>query len=194
MERRITATSRPQSRTNEMIVRRGLTLEQFIQTGEAAAEVHNAQTRRLVGEPANPSPQDLLQLASAHMLERFAMTGVRERFEESLLLCRAVFGWRRLIYRPVNITRRRPPIEEVPAATRMAIEEANSLDRELHRRACVRFEEDLRRHAIGAGEAEALRRASAVYATARRILGFLREAWIETKMAVQRYRVRHGSR
>lgn len=178
----------PGEKFHAILNRRRLTLEQFI-ASDFAAEVHNTQTRRLAGEPPNPTPRELFDRASAHLRERFVMVGIRERFEESLLLCRAILGWRKLVYRPVNVNRYRPPVEAISAPTRRAIEQANSLDRELYRLACARFEDDLRHHGIGAAEADALRRASAVYATARRIIGFPREAWIETKMAIHRHRV-----
>lgn len=178
----------PGEKFHAVLNRRRITLEQFVES-DLASEVHNTQTRRLAGEPADAGPRELLGLASAHVRDRFAMIGIHERFEESLLLCGAVFGWQRLVCRPVNVNRWRPRTGNISRQTVLAIEQANFLDRELYRLGSVRFEEDLRKYDIRQNDVNVLRRTSGVYATARRIFGFPREAWIETKMAIQRHRV-----
>jgi hypothetical protein len=165
-----------------------ITLDQFVNS-ELSAEVHNLQTRMLAGAPAGASSGELLELASANLRERLAMVGISERIDESLLLCRAILGWRRLVYRPINVNPWRPAIETISRETVAAIERANSLDRQLYRFACARFDELLREHRIAKAEVSALRRASRAYGTLRRTIGLPRELWIEARMALERRRV-----
>jgi hypothetical protein len=178
----------PTIRFHAALVRERITLEQFV-SNERFAEVHNAQTRMLGGARDGISPGELLELAIANLRERIAMVGISERFEETLLLCRAILGWRRLIYRRVNVNRHRPALAAIEPATLAAIERANSLDRVLYRYACERFEELLQQHHINNSDAIALQRASRVYGAARRMVGLPRELWFELGMAARRRRV-----
>jgi hypothetical protein len=77
-----------------------------------------------------------------------AVVGVSERVDETLLVCRAIFGWRRLLYRRVNVTTRRPRLGAIDPETIATIERANSLDRSLYRFACGRLDEVMREYRI----------------------------------------------
>ncbi len=178
----------PTTRFHAALVRERITLDQFV-SSERFAEVHNTQTRMLGGAKAGLSPGELLELAKANLRERIAMVGISERFDETLLLCRAVLGWRWLIYRRINVNRRRPAFSAIAPATRATIERLNSLDRELYQYACARFEELLQQHHITNADVIALQRASRVYGAVRRMAGLPRELWIELRMAVARRRV-----
>jgi len=178
----------PTIRHHAALVRERITLDQFV-SSERFAEVHNAQTRMLGGAKTGIGPDDLLNLAIANLRERIAMVGISERFDETLLLCRAILGWRRLIYRRVNINRRRPPLAALAPSTRATIERLNSLDRELYQYACKRFEELLQQHHITKSDTVVLQCASLVYGAVRRMAGLPRELWIELRMAAARRRV-----
>src|SRR5262249_44721920 len=64
----------------------------------------------------------------------FAVVGVTERFDETLIVLKRAFGWTKdLLYYPKNTNPDRPPIDSIPQATRDAILGWNELDRELYR-------------------------------------------------------------
>ncbi|HLX37170.1 MAG TPA: hypothetical protein VKR29_05190 [Candidatus Binataceae bacterium] len=178
----------PETRFHTALNRDRLTLEQFV-SDERFAEIHNMQTRTLAGVNANASPEELLDAALGNLRDRIAMVGVSERLDESLLVCRAVFGWRRLIYRHANVTPRRPRLDAIAPETLAAIERANSLDRVLYRFACALLDQAMRKYRITDAEVNALRRASRVYSATRRMLGLPREAWHETQKAIARRRI-----
>lgn len=165
-----------------------LTLDQFVKS-EISAEVHNTQTRMLAGAPVGSSAGELLELAWTNLREHLTMVGISERLDESLLLCRAILGWRHVLYRPVNVNPWRPAIETIPAETLSAIERANSLDRQLYRLGCARFDELLGEQHIRPPEVRALRRMSKAYGAVRRAIGLPREIWIEAQLALARRRV-----
>jgi hypothetical protein len=168
-----------------------VTLDHFVNS-ELSAEVHNAQTRMLAGAKSAANPAELLELAGANLRERMAVVGISERLDETLLLCRAILGWRSIIYRPINVNRRRPTLDRIAPATVTAIERANARDRSLYDLGCARMDELIRQHRISQSEVVALRRAARIYGGARRAIGFPRELWIEARMAMARRRVARG--
>jgi len=170
------------------LTRGRITLDQYVHS-ELAVEAHNAQTRLLAGPDSGASPEAQLESAMTSLRDRIAVVGISERLDETLLLCRAVFGWRHVVYRRINVNRRRRPTATLAPASLAAIEEANSLDRRLYRFACARFEAMLHQHRVTPAQASRLRRASEAYGAIRRMLGFPREMWIEAQMAAARRRV-----
>lgn len=93
----------------------------------------------IAGLPAAGEPEDARERAMLH-LERFAFTGLMERFDESVLLLARRFGWRNVFYARVNTNRRRPTYADTPARLRAAIEERSADDMALYRFAAERFE------------------------------------------------------
>jgi hypothetical protein len=101
----------------------------------------NAQTRFLSGVWFGPFYGDrvgevtpeMLETAKANLREHFAVVGVADRFDETLILAKRAFGWRNLFYARQNVTASRPSKDELPAATLDIIVEANQLDIELYR-------------------------------------------------------------
>ena len=178
----------PEMRFHAALTRDRITLDQFVNS-ERFAEIHNTQTRMLAGTNASASPSELLDSAITNLRERMAVVGVSDRLDETLLLCRAIFGWRRLVYRRVNVNPRRPPFETLAATTLATIERANSLDRSLYRCACARLDELMHEYHISDSEVIALQRISRIYGAARRAIGWPRELWQEAQMAMARRRV-----
>jgi hypothetical protein len=165
-----------------------VTLDHFVNS-ELSAEVHNAQTRTLASAKSGANPRELLELAVANLRERMAVVGISERLDETLLLCREILGWRRIVYRPINVNRRRPALDRIAPATVAAIERANSLDRSLYRFGCARMDELIRQYRVSESQVVALRSASRIYGAARRVVGLPREVWIEARLAMARRRV-----
>jgi hypothetical protein len=98
-------------------------------------EVDNDQTRRISGQepPLGHCTRAMLETAKDNLRRHFAMAGVVERFDESLVLLKRRLGWERdVLYRPMNTTPDRPPASSLPARTRDGILRWNELDQELY--------------------------------------------------------------
>jgi hypothetical protein len=105
--------------------------------------IDNGQTRMLSGVDTedvgyNQCTPSMLTGAIRNLDTRFAFTGTVERFDESLLLLQALFGWRTPLYRRRNVTKGRPRAESIPAETLQLIGRFNQLDDELYRWATER--------------------------------------------------------
>jgi hypothetical protein len=122
------------------------TLTEWV-SGCGLVEMDNGQTRRLAGEmnlPCGRVTPAMLERAMSR-LAQFAVVGITERFDESLLLLQDAFGWRCQRAAASNVGENRPPRIEVGAATLQAIEDCNRFDRELYRFALDLFEEAISR-------------------------------------------------
>lgn len=136
------------------VVARDLSLEDFVTSG-LSVEVDNSQTRAIAGDTSTPFggvDDAMLDRAKAHLEERFAVVGLTERFDESLLLMRRAFGWARVYYVATNIA---PDASPPAPATVELIRERNRFDAALHAWAAERFDETI---AASPGFDEELRR------------------------------------
>jgi hypothetical protein len=119
-------------------------LEEFVESG-VLLEVDNGQTRRLSGE--NPRygecTTEMLHAAQRHLRERFLAVGTTERFDESLVLFRRLFGWRGVFYPKRQKRTGRLHGDLAPERVRL-IERYNRFDLELHAYAAGLLDEALR--------------------------------------------------
>lgn len=125
---------------------RKLGLRDFARS-EATAKLTNGQTKYLAELDAQDATAETLECAKRHLEERFAVVGLMEQFDVSLLLLRRVAGWGMPWYDRENVTRDRPRLSEIPNDALEAIVEHNRLDLELYRWARERFAQA--RHAAG---------------------------------------------
>jgi ethanolamine utilization microcompartment shell protein EutS len=119
------------------------TLTEWVSTC-GLVEMDNGQTRRLVGEMNLPCGRVTLQMldrAKSSLAEHFAVVGLTERFEESLILLQRAFNWPPYPFPPRNVGENRPPRTEVAEEALKAIENSNRFDFELYRFASGLFEE-----------------------------------------------------
>ncbi len=127
----------------------GQSLPEYIEAGRDPG-IDNAQTRRLAGGTGSvrwgPCTPDMLDLAQEHLVERFPVVGLTERFDETLLLLRRQFGWDKLSYTRQNVGSGRARVEDLDAATLELIRERNRFDLELHRFAGDRFDARIASH------------------------------------------------
>lgn len=125
----------PEHYLNGYVLRDDLTLLAFLER-RATLMMDNFQTRLISGvghdAPYGAYPADMLEQAKQNLRTAFTVVGLTERFDESLLLLRAHFGWRRLFYTRQNVTAVRPPKASVDPATLAALQAANQLDSELY--------------------------------------------------------------
>ena len=112
----------------------------------------NDQTRQLAGQCGVPSfgtsSDELLKIAKKNLAEHFAVVGITEKFDHSLILISRLFGWRHPFYTKQNVTRRRPHKEQLPRETLSVVEANNELDLELYRYAKKLFQDQIRAQGI----------------------------------------------
>ncbi len=120
-------------------------LEAYVTRSPQASVFNNGQVRQLGGDlhvPGRPATRHMLEQALRN-LEQFAVVGLQERFDESVLLMRQALGWGWPVLARHNTTPNRPGLDAVDTHTRELITEHNALDLELYKfgRAC--FERQL---------------------------------------------------
>lgn len=113
---------------------KNMSLQDFVCSGMPSTE--NMQTRYLRGTDAlfgQPLSFEDLETVKKNLQDRFAIVGLLERFDETLILFRRAFGWRNVFYVKKNVTRNRPSKKAIPRNIVAAIEKRNELDMELYR-------------------------------------------------------------
>jgi Sulfotransferase family len=116
---------------------RDLPLERYVAEGHL---VDNRQVRMLAG--AHPPPgatTEAMLDAALENLERFAVVGLSERFDESVALVGEALGIDDTSYEPARVNEQRPPREAVSPAALALVEERNALDRRLYEHAAARL-------------------------------------------------------
>jgi hypothetical protein len=156
------ALRRPEWGVRDEIIGRRMSLHDFA-ISEAASEFNNGQTRLVSGSDDRMISSSALESAIGNLRQHFVVAGLMERFDESVLLCRELLGWRRVYYRRRNVNRRRVRLEDVPRETIAAIERTNSLDLELYEIAARRFDELVGEHPAVGRDLERFRRLNRVY-------------------------------
>jgi hypothetical protein len=96
----------------------------------------------LAASPRDATP-DMLDTARRNIEEHFAVVGLTERFDESLLLIQDAFGWPDVRYERENVTRDKPKAMTVPADAVKSMQRYHGLDIELYEFARRRFEAQL---------------------------------------------------
>jgi hypothetical protein len=109
---------------------------------KAHVMIDNAQTRVLSGVWHGPG----FGGCKNNLRDRFAVVGLTERFDETLLLMKRAFGWRNVFYARQNVSSRRPHREKLAPETLQAIASTNQLDIALYRYAAGLFEEQVSRY------------------------------------------------
>ena len=118
-----------------------ITLEEYVSSG-CTKEVDNVQTRRLSGvdPPFRQCSEDMLDRAKQNIRDHFAVVGLTERFDHTLMLLRRILGWRYILYFRMNVTKARVTRASVPKELQDLIASYNQLDIELYRYATDSFE------------------------------------------------------
>ena len=100
----------------------------------------NVQTRYLAGDAARPETGDLLALAKENVEKHFALAGLAERFDETVVLTHALLGWPVRPFRRENITARRPRADTLSSDDLAVLRQTQALDLELYQWARDRFD------------------------------------------------------
>jgi hypothetical protein len=124
----------PEHYLRPQVVDGGLSLAEFAHA-KLAPELDNGQLRYVAGLgdlPCGAVGAEHLERARRILREQFAVVGLVERFDESVLLMRLTLGWRPPIYQRTNIGRNRPPQTPLSESDRTALREANIWEWELY--------------------------------------------------------------
>jgi len=114
-------------------------------------ELDNGQARFLAGDPhdlfINRTPfgecdDQLLSEAKSNLDEHVAVVGLTERFDESILMMKAAFGWRSCYYFRRNTSKKKVEQTRISDEVIGKIRDRNWLDRALYEHAVLRFERD----------------------------------------------------
>ena len=127
----------------------GMGLAEFASAG-LSGEMDNGQVRLLSGHdqdiPCGQCTRDLLDTAQRNIEQYFAVAGLTERFDESLVLMAIELGWNWTpYYLNRNVTQDKPVARQIDPVALKAIEQANPLDFELYEWASQRFQTQLAR-------------------------------------------------
>jgi glycosyltransferase involved in cell wall biosynthesis len=108
-----------------------MSLEEFFK--EKPANLKNFQTRLLCGwDFKRWSDQDNLQRAKQNLLAHFAVVGVTERFDETLIVLAKLFGWPVKGYVRRNVSKSRLGVDDVCPELMRRMIDSNQLDYQLH--------------------------------------------------------------
>lgn len=136
-----------------------MSLHEFV-ASRVTLETSNDQTRRLAGAGDEAGA---LERAKINIREKFALTGITELFDESVLQLGKIFGWKPY-YQTANVTRERAALDSIPKETLDLIAVENQIDAELYRFARQRFEKNVAEMGVAfQRELEAFRRWNRVY-------------------------------
>jgi len=122
-----------------------LTLREFLTHRHT---VGDQQTRRLAGGEWARGGADttgMLEAAKQHLVDDFAVVGLKERWDETMLVLADTFGWERPYYHRYNERPDGRSQLDVPADLVDRLREMHQNDEELYRFAKARFEERLAR-------------------------------------------------
>ncbi len=142
---------RPLHPLHRKLKAKGIGVEEFL---NYTAKRQNLQTKMLAGVPyVGPCDEGTLEKAIAHAEKDFSVVGLSERFQESLLMIAAIFGWKIPYYENRKVSKNRPAIDP---ATLELIRQHNPFDLALYEYGQQRFEKDLQKHAAAMGETAAI--------------------------------------
>ncbi len=134
---------------------RNMSLHEYVCSNMASA-LENEQTRLLAGQSGVYEINDTLERPTRADLEKarhnlqhhFAVVGIQERFDDTLLLLHQALGWNKLWYRRQNVTHNRPLRDDCPPETLERIKQMNMLDIELYTEMRARFDEIVRQQGL----------------------------------------------
>ena len=133
--------SRPQHRLYDRIVPNDLSFYDFVTTVKDS-DLNNCQIRKVSG--LDDTEDNMLEKALENTEKHFSFVGFQERFDESLIILKQIYGWGVPYYRKQNITKKRKSIDQLDKRTMQAIKELNRGDIELYDRMMVKFEKRVR--------------------------------------------------
>ncbi|MEO1208496.1 MAG: sulfotransferase family 2 domain-containing protein [Cyanobacteria bacterium J06638_20] len=120
-------------------------LREYIED-KGMSEARNGQAYMMVGPKVMKQGENVAELAKEILREKFTIVGTAERFDESLLVMKAVLGWKMPFYISLNVTRNKPRRSQIDPDTLALIEKHNQIDFELYELADQMLDELLKKH------------------------------------------------
>jgi len=129
----------------ELIKAKNINIEDYCQMG--VVNMCNGQTRFLANTQLSDTyNNETLERAKSNLQQHFAVVGIQERFDESLLMLKDELGWKKMpFYYRRNTNRTSSYKGEISKSTRTVLEKYNELDLELYEYAQNIFEQKLNR-------------------------------------------------
>lgn len=143
----------PEHNHYNLITSKNLNLKDYVKSG-IGKQLDNGQTRLLSGIDAldvefGSCSEKMLEKAKFNLKKYFAMVGITEKFDESLLLMKSKLNWKKsILYKKANVTKNRPKKLDFPEADLKEIERQNEFDLELYRYAQELFTHQLQESSI----------------------------------------------
>lgn len=113
-----------------------MSLKDYVCSG-ISPELDNGQTKLLSTTTAVNSytqgSNEMLESAKKNIKEHFALVGLTERFDETLILLKRSLNWTPPFYTKQKVTKNRPIKEDVSKDILKLIEKSNELDIELYK-------------------------------------------------------------
>ncbi len=154
-------------------------LESFL-AAEQDMHMCNLQVRLLGGigsildrfmPPYEAMPGDALDNALTNLKLNFGVVGLADRFDESLMLMKTLYGWRRIRYVARNVSRSRPARTDFSHRVIARIEEDNAADIALYHAARDLFDRRLKeRGSAFAREVERFKKQNRRYQIAEKLV------------------------
>ncbi|WP_254563564.1 sulfotransferase family 2 domain-containing protein [Oscillatoria sp. HE19RPO] len=138
----------PNHYLHETVMGKNMSLQDYVGS-ELSIEINNGQTRLLAGLKENPGIgigkgfPEMLNRAKTNIEENFAVVGLTEEFDKSLILFKKALGWSETFYLKRNETKNRKAVKEVPDNIIQTIREYNEMDIELYNYAKNRLHESI---------------------------------------------------
>jgi len=134
-----------------------LSIEDFVQDPLQ----NQAVTRALYGftfDPVSPTPpadsltlpHDALEVAKRNLSEHYAVVGITEQFDTSLLLMKKALGWRNIFYMSRNVTKPDDIRQKLSPEAIASVENACAIDVALYQYALTVFEAQKRAYGLDA--------------------------------------------
>lgn len=126
-----------------------MSLEEYAESGVDI--VSDCATRILIGlhphsKKSNPLPQNALEIAKNNLQNHFKLVGVAERFDETAVLLKKIFGLNNAYYSNWHENSDRPAMEAVDDDAIKAIEKRNQSDLALYRYANFLMDEAVKNY------------------------------------------------
>lgn len=133
----------PENPAHKEITSKNMSLKEYASSG--VTSVDNNQTRLLSTAESvsgyRPCSPEMLESAKKNLQDDFAVVGLMERYNETLILLKRTFNWKTPFYVKANVAKKRPLKEDIDKDTIKIIEKYNELDIELYKYGQQRFEE-----------------------------------------------------
>lgn len=133
------------------------------------------------GMPGYPVPPDAVEIVKRRLETEFSVTGLVERYDESLLLLQAAYGWDNVYYYRSNVTSKRLRYKDLTADQKRALDAVTGPDYEIFEWAKARLETQI------AAQGEPFQQRLAEFKRVNPEIGERRRRWKRLRRRVRRF-------